>query len=149
MSAIPERHDRVERLEREAPARSPRTELARQGYLVLYLGFIALPIIAGADKFFGLLGPWEEYVAPVFPRLLGISAHTFMLGVGVIEMLAGLVVAIKPKLGSPIVGLWLCGIIVNLLLLGRFYDIALRDFGLALGALALFRLAAAFDRRGA
>ena len=147
MSAIPERHGRIERLEHEAPARSPRAvEFARQAYLVLYLGFIALPIIAGADKFFDLLGPWDEYLAPVFPRLLGIGAHTFMMAVGAIEIVAGLIVALKPKVGSVIVGLWLCGIIVNLLILGRFFDVALRDLGLALGALALFRLSCAFDR---
>ena len=108
--------------------------------MVLYIGFVALPIIAGADKFFDLLTNWDTYLAPIVPQTLGISAHTFMLMVGAIEVVAALLVAMKPRIGAYVVAAWLAGIIVNLFMLGSFYDIALRDFGLMLGALALGRL---------
>jgi hypothetical protein len=148
--AVPERAQRLERIEQGRRAEVPRADQpAYQAYLLLYVGFIAAPIIAGADKFFHLLTTWQEYLAPQVPRLTGLDSHTFMMGVGVIEMIAGIIVAVKPKIGGVIVGLWLCGIIVNLLVLGRFYDVALRDLGLALGAFALSRLAATVERRGA
>jgi hypothetical protein len=115
-----------------------------QAFAGLYAGFIALPIIAGVDKFFDLLGNWDAYLAPIIPQMLGVQAHTFMLVVGVIEIIAGLVVAVRPQIGAYVVGLWLIGIIVNLLMLGSGYDIALRDFGLMLGAFALARMSAAF-----
>ena len=105
---------------------------AYQAYVILHLGFAALPVIAGADKFFHV-----EY--------LPVTGHTFMLAVGVIEIVAGLLVAIRPRIGALIVTLWLWGIIVNLLLASGFYDIALRDFGLSLGALALARLSREFS----
>lgn len=118
---------------------------ARQAYLLLYLGFIAAPIMAGADKFFDFLAPWHQYLAPVFTRLVPVDAQTFMMSVGVVEILAGLIVAFKPSVGGFIVAAWLWGIIVNLLLIPGYYDIALRDFGLSLGALALARLATHFE----
>jgi hypothetical protein len=108
----------------------------------MYAGFIVLPIVAGLDKFVHLLVNWDQYLAPFVPRMLTISGHTFMLIVGVIEIVAGLLVAIRPRIGAPVVALWLWGIIVNLMLVPGFYDIALRDFGLSLGALALWRLSA-------
>jgi len=86
------------------------------------------------------------YLAPAVARMLPVSAHTFMMAVGVIEIVVGLLVLLKPKIGAPIVGLWLLGIIVNLLIGGGWYDIALRDLGLSLGAFALWRLALDFDR---
>lgn len=114
---------------------------AHQAYLILYAGFAALPIIAGADKFFHLLVNWDQYLAPQVTQVLPVTAHQFMLAVGVIEIAAGLLVAYKPQIGAYVVALWLWGIIVNLLLTPTgFYDIALRDFGLSLGALALARL---------
>jgi len=115
--------------------------------MILYAGFIALPIIAGADKFFDLMVMWDNYLAPIVPQTLGISAHTFMLIVGVIEIVAGLIVLVRPQIGAYIVGLWLLGIIVNLLLRGGAYDIGLRDFGLSLGAFALARISAEFNPR--
>ena len=115
-------------------------EPARQAYLLLYTGFVALPILAGLDKFFHLLVDWDMYLAPPVTRLLPVSAHTFMLVVGVIEIAAGLLVAFRPRIGAYVVALWLWGIILNLLLVPGFYDIALRDFGLSVGALALARL---------
>jgi hypothetical protein len=118
-----------------------------QAYAFLYAGFIALPIVAGLDKFFDLLTNWDTYLAPIIPQTLGISAHTFMLIVGVIEIVAGLIVALRPQIGAYIVGLWLLGIIVNLLIHQAAYDVALRDFGLLLGAFALARLSTVFNPR--
>jgi hypothetical protein len=120
---------------------------AYQAYLILYAGFVVLPIVAGADKFFHLLTNWDTYLAPIVTQTLGISAHTFMLIVGVIEIVAGLLVAVRPQIGAYVVGLWLLGIIVNLLLLGGALDIALRDLGLSLGAFALARISAEFKPR--
>jgi hypothetical protein len=120
---------------------------AYQAYQILHVGFAALPILAGLDKFFHLLVNWDQYLAPLVTRVLPLSAHTFMLAVGVIEIAAGLIVAFRPRIGAWVVALWLWGIIVNLLLVPGFYDIALRDFGLSLGALALARLSREFDPR--
>ena len=116
-----------------------------QAYQILHIAFTVAPIVAGLDKFFHFLVNWDLYLAPIVPKTLHIGAHTFMLGVGVIEVIAGLVVAIAPRIGSWIVGLWLCGIIVNLLVMGAYFDVALRDLGLALGAFALARLSADFS----
>jgi len=117
---------------------------AYQAYLILHMGFTVLPILAGLDKFFHLLVDWDQYLAPAVTRMLPVTAHTFMLAVGAIEIVAGLLVAVRPRLGAYIVAAWLWGIIVNLLLVPGFYDIALRDFGLSLGALALARLSREF-----
>ncbi len=113
---------------------------AYQAYQILHIAFVVAPVLAGADKFFGLLVDWDKYVAPRVASLLPFSAHTFMLVVGIIEITAGILVAIKPRIGAYVVCAWLLGIILNLLLAGGYYDIALRDLGLALGALALGRL---------
>lgn len=116
-----------------------------QAYRVLHLGFVVAPVLAGADKFLMLLSEWTHYLWPVVPDLLGIAPRTFMGVVGVIEIAAGLLVAINPKVGGYVVSAWLVGIILNLLLLGQYYDVALRDLGLALGAFALARLATAYE----
>jgi hypothetical protein len=118
---------------------------SRQAYLILYAGFTLLPILAGLDKFFHLLVNWDMYLAPLATRILPVSAHTFMLIVGVIEIVAGLLVFFRPQIGAYVVALWLWGIIMNLLLIPGFYDIAVRDFGLSLGALALARLSQEFS----
>ena len=115
-----------------------------QAYLILYAGFIALPVLAGLDKFLHLLVNWDQYLAPLVTQILPVTAHTFMLVVGVIEIAAGILVAIQPRIGAYVVALWLWGIILNLLLVPGFYDVALRDFGLSLGALALARLSREF-----
>lgn len=109
-----------------------------QAYQILHIGFAILPIIAGLDKFFNFLTNWEQYLSSPF-NVFG-NPHTTMMVVGVIEIIAGIGVWIKPKIFAYIVMLWLLGIIINLLIIGNFYDIALRDFGLLLGALALARL---------
>jgi hypothetical protein len=106
------------------------------------IAFQSVP--AGLDKFFHLLVNWDQYLAPLVTQILHASVHAFMLVVGVIEIAAGIVVVLRPQIGAYIVALWLWGIILNLLLAGGFYDIALRDFGLSLGALALARLSREF-----
>jgi len=117
-----------------------------QAYEILHIGFVAAPALAGADKFFHLLTNWDQYLAPSLARLLPFSAHTFMLLVGVVELIAAFVVLVKPRVGAWIVTAWLGAIIVNLVILGGFFDIALRDLGLMLGAIALGRLSSVFDR---
>jgi hypothetical protein len=116
---------------------------AEQGYRILQAGFVALPIVAGADKFLHLLVNWDKYLAPAVARRLPVSGHTFMLAVGVVEILAGLLVVVAPRYGGYVVAAWLWCIVANLLLLTGYYDVALRDVGLSLCALALARLSAA------
>ena len=120
---------------------------AYQAFGILYVGFVALPILAGVDKFFHVLVNWDQYLAPIATQVLPVSGHTFMLTVGVIEIAAGLLVALRPRIGAYVVALWLWGIIANLVLIPGFYDIALRDFGLSLGALALARISAEFNQK--
>lgn len=122
-----------------------RGKPAYQAYQILHLGFAALPVIAGLDKFFHLLVNWDIYLAPAIARISPISGHNLMLLIGVIEIVAGTVVALKPRLGAYVVAAWLWGIIINLLMIPNYYDIALRDFGLSLGALALARLSLEFS----
>lgn len=125
--------------------RQVRVAPAHQAYRLLQIAFILAPIIAGVDKFFHALTNWSMYLAPAIPNALRISADQFMMIVGAIEIVAGLVVAVKPRIGGYLVAFWLWGIIVNLLMQTGFYDIALRDFGLSLGALALARLSEDFS----
>ena len=117
-----------------------------QAFLLLRVGFTVAPILFGLDKFLNWLVDWPTYLAPQLNDLIPGNAHQAMLAVGVIEIVAGLVVALRPKFGGYLVAAWLGGIIVNLLVQADFYDVALRDFGLLIGALALARLATAFDR---
>jgi hypothetical protein len=116
-----------------------------QAYQILHVGFAVLPIVAGLDKFFHILVNWDMYLAPFIARLSPISGHNLMMIIGAIEIIAGILVAIKPRIGAYVVAAWLCGIIINLLLLSGYYDVALRDFGLSLGALALGRLSVVFE----
>lgn len=139
-------------IEAEAPVTEPRLSArsqnpAYQAYLILYVAFIVAPLIAGADKFFHFLVNWDQYLAPRIAGILPVTGHAFMLAVGVIEIVAAALVAAKPRFGAYVVAVWLWGIIVNLLLIPGYYDIALRDLGLSLGALALARLANGFERR--
>lgn len=113
---------------------------AYQAYQILHLAFVVAPIAAGLDKFFHLLVDWDRYLAPVVARAVGGHGHAFMLVVGVIEIVAGIGVALRPRWFAYVVSAWLLGIVVNLLLIPGYYDVALRDFGLALAALALGRL---------
>ena len=123
-----------------------RSEPAWQAYRILHVALVVVPIVAGVDKFLEWLADWDIYLSPMAVDILGDFSQEFMLLVGVIEIVAGIGVALWPRVFAYVVAAWLGGIIVNLLLSGSFYDIALRDFGLMLGALALGRLAAAFAR---
>ncbi len=114
-------------------------------YRLLWVGFIALPIVMGLDKFTNLLATWPDYLAPWIVGLLPFSAEAAMRVVGVIEIVAGLAVAVRPRYGAPIVALWLGGIILNLLTYSGYYDVALRDVGLLIGAVALWLLAMAHE----
>jgi len=116
------------------------TRPAYQAYIVLWIGFLVLPIVAGLDKFFHVLVDWEQYLAPLATQIVAVGPHTFMHIVGGIEIAAGVLVALYPRVGAYVVMLWLWAIVANLLLIPNYYDIALRDFGLSLGALALARL---------
>jgi hypothetical protein len=118
-----------------------RTDPVLQAFWLLRVGFTVLPIVVGLDKFAGVLTDWDGYLAPDIDRLIPGTAHQAMLAVGVIEIIAGIVVALLPRYGGLLVAAWLGGIILNLLLLGAYYDVALRDFGLMIGALSLARLA--------
>jgi hypothetical protein len=113
----------------------------------LLTGFVILPIVFGLDKFTNILTDWERYLAPWLVDLLPFSAHTAMLIVGIVEIAAGIMMAIKPRYAAYVVALWLTGIIINLLTFSGFYDIALRDFGLLVAALALAQLARRYDPR--
>ena len=119
-----------------------RPENAERAFQLLRTVFTIAPIAFGLDKFANLLTDWEDYLAPWINDLVPGTAHTAMLLVGVIEIVAGLVVAFSPKFGGLLVAAWLAGIIVNLVTMGEYYDIALRDFGLLVAALALSLLAA-------
>ena len=116
---------------------------AFQAFTLLRVGFTAAPILFGIDKFTNLMVDWSTYLWSGFDTILPGTADTAMLVVGIIEIVAGVLVAVRPRLGGMVVAAWLAGIILNLLLIGDFYDVALRDFGLLLGALTLSRLAAA------
>lgn len=118
---------------------------AYQAYQILHLGFTVAPIVAGLDKFFNLLVSWEQYLPPFVSKLTGGHGHEVMIAVGIIEIIAGVGVFIKPKIFAYVVSAWLLLIIGNLLMIPGYYDVALRDFGLALGALALARLSGQFS----
>jgi hypothetical protein len=119
---------------------------AYQAYWILHVGFTVAPILAGLDKFFHLLVNWDQYLPGVVANASPIPAHTLMLLVGVIEVVAGIGVWFKPRIFAYIVAVWLVVIIINLLLIPGFFDIALRDFGLFLAALALARLSQQYAR---
>ncbi|MBI3688089.1 MAG: hypothetical protein HY241_12290 [Actinobacteria bacterium] len=116
---------------------------ARQAFLLLRTVFTVAPLLFGFDKFANVLVHWPTYLAPRLNDMVPGSGQQAMYAVGVIEVVAGLAVAARPRFGAPLVAAWLAGIIVNLLLVPGFYDIALRDFGLLVAAVALWRLAVA------
>jgi uncharacterized membrane protein YphA (DoxX/SURF4 family) len=125
-----------------------KADPAYQAFLLLRIAFTVAPIVFGLDKFFNVLVDWEVYLAPWINDIVPGSASTAMHLVGVVEIVAGIAVALKPRYGAYIVAAWLAGIVINLLTYSGFYDIALRDFGLMLGALTLARLASLYDPRG-
>jgi uncharacterized membrane protein YphA (DoxX/SURF4 family) len=121
-------------------------DAGRDAFLMLRIAFAVAPIAFGLDKFFNVLTDWPQYLAGWVDDLMPGSAQDFMYAVGAIEIFAGLLVALRPRYGAPVVALWLAGIIFTLLTGPGYYDVALRDFGLLLGALTLTRLAWAYDR---
>jgi hypothetical protein len=131
-----------------SPVQETMKNPAFQAYQILHWGFFVAPLLAGLDKFFMKMADWTIYLWAPLGNLVG-GPHLFMKIVGAIEIVAGLLVAVKPKIGGYIVAFWLWGIIVNLLLAQDYYDVALRDFGLSLGALALARLASQFEHHRA
>ncbi|MGW7297971.1 hypothetical protein [Streptomyces sp. NPDC054829] len=124
-----------------ASRRGALTDPGYQAFVILRVGFTVAPILFGLDKFANLLVDWPGYLAPWINDVVPGSAQQAMYAVGVIEIVAGLVVAVAPRFGGWLVAGWLAGIIVNLLTIPDYYDIALRDFGLLLAAVALARLA--------
>src|SRR3954452_4787102 len=118
---------------------------AYQAFMLLRIGFTVAPIAFGIDKFFNVMVTWEKYLASWINDIIPGNASDAMHLVGGIEILAGLIVLVRPRYGAYIVAAWLGGIIINLLTYSGYYDIALRDFGLMLGALTLGRLAQKFD----
>ncbi len=118
-----------------------------QAYQILRAGFTLAPILAGLDKFFHILVNWDQYLPPLVNNLTGGHGHELMLAAGVIEIIAGIGVWFMPKIFAYVVAAWLLLIIVNLLMIPGYFDVALRDFGLALGALALGRLSQDFSSR--
>lgn len=119
---------------------------AHQAYMILLIAFTVAPIIAGLDKFLNVLVNWTQYLSPMATSVLGGASQQFMYLVGVIEIVAGIGVFLKPKIFAYVVAAWLGLIILNLLMIPGYFDIALRDLGLMLGALALGRLASEFDK---
>lgn len=145
-AAAPERTAATAATRREASLL--KTDAGYQAFMLLRLAFTVAPIAFGLDKFFNVMVDWTQYLAPWINDILPGNAHDGMHIVGVIEIVAGLAVAIKPRYGAPLVAAWLFGIVVNLLTLSGYYDVALRDFGLMLAALTLTRLAWAYDPAG-
>ena len=134
---------RAARVERLVP------RFAYRAFRCLQAGFVLLPVVAGLDKFTRLMADWDMYLAAPIERLLPIRGDAFMYGVGVIEILAGVLVAVRPRVGAWVVAGWLGAITLNLLIQRPFLDIALRDLGLIFGACALGLLAREFDTRPA
>ena len=118
---------------------------AYQSFVLLRIGFTVAPIAFGVDKFSNVMTHWTKYLASWVTDLLPGNAHQIMHAVGVVEIAAGILVAVKPRYGAYVVAAWLGGIVINLLTYSGWYDIALRDFGLMLGALTLARLASKYD----
>ncbi|MGA5194107.1 hypothetical protein [Streptomyces exfoliatus] len=124
-----------------APWRAVLTDPGYQAFMILRIGFTVAPILFGLDKFANLLVDWPTYLAPWIDDIVPGGAQAAMYAVGVIEIVAGIAVALAPRYGAWLVAGWLAGIIVNLLTIPGHYDVALRDFALLLGAVALARLA--------
>ena len=122
-----------------------RADPAEQAFLLLRTAFVVAPIAVGLDKFANVLVDWTQYLAPWINDIIPGSASAAMHAVGVVEIAAGVLVAVRPRWGAYVVAAWLAGIIFNLLTLSGYYDVAVRDFGLMIGALALGRLASRYD----
>jgi len=129
-----------------SPPSATENQCSKQAFQILRFGFTVAPVLAGLDKFFHLLVDWDKYLPPIANNLVGGHGHQLMLVVGVIEIVAGIGVFLKPRIFAYVVAAWLLLIILNLLAIPGYFDVALRDLGLMLGALALGRLSHTFDR---
>lgn len=114
---------------------------------ILYWTYGLVPIVAGADKFSNILTDWSQYLAPIVTDIIPLAPQTFMSIIGVIEIIAGIIVLMKPRIGSLIVGCWLVGIAINLLLTGQYFDVAVRDIVMAIGAFSLYTLSSENHRK--
>jgi hypothetical protein len=119
---------------------APATTKVARVVQILHWTYGLVPIVAGADKFMHLLTDWNKYLAPVVTDIIPLTPNAFMSIVGVIEIIAGIIVLVKPKVGSLIVGFWLLGIAINLVLTGQYFDIAVRDTVMAIGAFCFYTL---------
>jgi hypothetical protein len=128
------------------PATSAADRAAFDAYRLLRIAFVVAPVVMGLDKFFNLLTQWPKFVCPLIADRM--DPETFTRIVGPVEVIAGVLVLVKPRIGSYVVATWLLLIIVNLLLIPGYYDVAMRDLGLVLAALALGRLSAIYAQRG-
>jgi hypothetical protein len=137
---VVERHLRLHKTEAVQKGELP----SYQAFRTLHVGYTILPIIMGLDKFMNALTVWTRYASHAYATFFGGNVVRMMHFVGLVEIAAGLIVLANPKWGARIVALWLAGIILNMLLLPGYFDIALRDFGLFLGAVALSRLSVQF-----
>jgi uncharacterized membrane protein YphA (DoxX/SURF4 family) len=143
--ALPGRAAHLDGAAAAATARADWHDARYQAFALLRLAFTVAPIAFGVDKFFNVMVDWPNYLAPWIDNIVPGSAQAFMYFVGVTEIVAGIAVAVKPRYGAYVVAGWLAGIVLNLLTYSGYYDIALRDFGLMLGALTLARLASVYD----
>ncbi len=123
-----------------------RSGPAYGAYQILHVAFTIAPIVAGIDKFFHYLTNWDKYLSATYESVSPLTVHSTMMGVGAVEIVAGLIVAFWPRVGAYLVAIWLLAIVVNLILIPGYFDIALRDLGLCLAAIAFGRLADQFHR---
>ena len=149
MSTTLRRPGRADQYAHVEDVQSPaaRSDPRYQAFLLLRVGFTVLPLVMGIDKYFNALTNWPQYLADWVDNIIPGTAQQFMDVVGGVEILAAVIVAIRPRYGAYVVAAWLAGIIINLVSYGEWYDVAVRDFGLMLGALTLGRLASVYDRR--
>ena len=122
-----------------------KIDAVRLAYLVLYITFIALPVIAGLDAFFNILVSWDRYVAPFFPSIINVTPELFIKGVGILEIIIGLLITFQPRWGGYVLMVWFWLVVVNCIILGNYYDITIDIFALSMAALALAKLGEAFE----
>jgi hypothetical protein len=139
--------DRFEDLEVEETETDDAEPASYRAYQILRVAFTLIPAIAGVDKFFHFLVDWDKYLPPAADRITGGHAHELMLAVGVLEIAAGVGIWLRPRIFGYIVAGWLLLIIVNLILVSTYFDIALRDLGLAVGAIVLAQLSQEFTKQ--
>lgn len=139
----PPREERIAAVPPLEPTANFQANIVEKAYRALQIGFVAVPIVAGIDKFSNQLTDWTQYLHPTIPNMLGVTSQSFMYGVGLVEIIVGIGIALRPRIFGDVLALWLSAIVVNLLAQGQYFDIALRDFGLAAAACALARLSKA------